>query len=118
MVQLTMKTITVNFYKSESGKEPVREWLKSLSKEDKTIIGEDIKTVEFGWPLGMPLVRKLDKNLWEVRSDITNKEIARVLFTVYGQVMVLLHGFIKKSQKTPANDLKIAKERRDRVLNG
>ena len=118
MVQLSMKTITVSFYKSESGKEPVREWLKSLSKEDKTIIGEDIKTVEFGWPLGMPLVRKLDRNLWEVRSDITNKEIARVLFTVYGQVMVLLHGFIKKSQKTPANDLKIAKERRDRVLNG
>lgn len=122
MVQLSMKTITVSFYKSESGKEPVKEWLKSLSKEDKTIIGEDIKTVEFGWPLGMPLgmplVRKLDRNLWEVRSDITNKEIARVLFTVYGQVMVLLHGFIKKSQKTPANDLKIAKERRDRVLNG
>ena len=72
----------------------------------------------FGWPLGMPLVRKLDRNLWEVKSDITNKEIARVLFTVYGQVMVLLHGFIKKSQKTPANNLKIAKERRDRVLNG
>ena len=63
MVQLNMKAITVSFYKSESGKEPVREWLKSLSKEDKTIIGEDIKTVEFGWPLGMPLVRKLDRNL-------------------------------------------------------
>ena len=84
-----MKTITVRFYKSESGNEPVREWLKGLSKDDKTIIGEDIKTVEFGWPLGMPLVRKLDRALWEVRSDITNKEIARVLFTVKNDVMVL-----------------------------
>lgn len=113
-----MKTITVRFYKSESGNEPVREWLKGLSKDDKTIIGEDIKTVEFGWPLGMPLVRKLDRALWEVRSDITNKEIARVLFTVKNDVMVLLHGFKKKTQKTPDNDLKIAKERRDKVLKG
>ena len=112
-----MKTISVSFYKSLTGNEPVREWLKSLSKEDKTIIGEDIKTVEFGWPQGMPLVRKPDQNLWEVRSDITNKAIARVIFTISGRIMVLLHGFIKKSQKTPPNDLKIAKERRDNVLN-
>ena len=118
MVQLIMKTITVRFYKSESGNEPVREWLKALSKEDKTIIGEDIKTVEFGWPLGMPLVRKLDKALWEVRSYITNREIARVFFTVTSDIMVLLHGFKKKTQKTPDNELKIAKERRDKVLNG
>ena len=113
-----MKIITVNFYKSEKGNEPVREWLKSLSKEDKIIIGEDIKTVEYGWPLGMPLVRKMDKDLWEVRIDLTNREIARIFFTVSGNIMVLLHGFIKKSPQTPANDLKIAKERRDRVLNG
>ena len=118
LVQLIMKTITVRFYKSESGNEPVREWLKGLSKDDKTIIGEDIKTVEFGWPLGMPLVRKLDRALWEVRSNITNKEIARVFFTVKDDVMVLLHGFKKKTQKTPDNDLKIAKERRDKVLKG
>jgi len=112
-----MKTIIVNFYKSEKDNEPVRECLKSLSKEDKTIIGEDIKTVEYGWPLGMPLVRKMDKNLWEVRIDLTKNEIARILFTVSGDIMVLLHGFIKKSQQTPTKDLKIAKERRDRVLN-
>ena len=113
-----MKTITVNFYKSALGNEPVREWLKSLSKEEKTILGEDIKTVEYGWPVGMPLIRKLDKDLWEVRSDLVNKEIARVLFTVKGSVMVLLHGFKKKSQKTLPNDLKIAKNRRDLVQNG
>jgi phage-related protein len=74
------------------------------------IIGEDIKTVQFGWPLGMPVVRKLAPNLWEVRSKLQNR-IARVLFTVEGPFMVLLHGFIKKSQKTPPDDLALAKER-------
>lgn len=119
MVQLIiMKIINVRFYQSSLGKEPVRDWLKSLSKEDKMMIGEDIKTVEFGWPLGMPLVRKLDKALWEVRSDLTNKEIARVFFTVSKDVMVLLHGFKKKTQKTPMSDLNLAKERRDQVLKG
>lgn len=78
VVQLIMKIITVNFYLSEKGNEPVREWLKSLSKEDKVIIGEDIKTVEYGWPLGMPLVRKMDRDLWEIRITLTKKEIARI----------------------------------------
>lgn len=86
-------------------------------RQNTQIIGEDIKTVEFGWPLGMSLVRKMDKNLWEVRSDITNKEIARVFFTVKHGLMILLHGFKKKSEKTPPNELDIAKERRDRVHN-
>lgn len=113
-----MKVINVKFYQSASGNEPVKEWLKSLSKDDKRIIGEDIKTVEYGWPLGMPLVRKLEKDLWEVRSDLTNKEIARVFFTVWNGLMVLLHAFKKKSQKTPSNELEIAKNRRDRVLKG
>ena len=109
--------ITVRFYKSSSGNEPVKDWLISLCKDDKRIIGEDIKMVEFGWPLGMPLVRKMDKDLWEVRSDITNREIARMMFTVKNGLMVLLHGFKKKSESTLPNDLKIAKDRRDRVLN-
>ncbi|HBI22201.1 MAG TPA: hypothetical protein DDY37_06430 [Legionella sp.] len=112
-----MKKITVRFYKSSLGNEPVKDWLISLCRDDKRIIGEDIKMVEFGWPLGMPLVRKMDKDLWEVRSDITSREIARVMFTVKNGLMVLLHGFKKKSESTPPNDLKIAKDRRDRVLN-
>ena len=102
--------LRVVFYKTETGKEPVREWLKELPLEEKKIIGQDIKTVQFGWPLGMPIVRKLDEDLWEVRSHLPNR-IARVLFTVSGEVMVLLHGFIKKSQKTPADDLALAKKR-------
>lgn len=113
-----MKTIPVRFFRSDADNEPVREWLKSLSIEDKAIIGQDIKTVEYGWPLGMPLVRKMDKNLWEVRSDISDKSIARVFFTVRDGCMVLLHGIIKKSQKTPENDLQIAKERRNKVFQG
>ena len=100
-----------------SGKEPVLEWLKSLNKTDKRIIGSDIKTVEKGWPLGMPLVEKLDKHLWEVRCDISDGCIARIFFTVVKNDMVLLHGFKKKTQKTPKNDLALAKKRRNIVKN-
>jgi phage-related protein len=92
------------------GNEPVREWLKSFPREDRKTIGEDVKTVQFGWPLGMPVVRKLDKDLWEVRSRLRNR-FARILFTVDDNVMVLLHGFIKKSQKIPKKDLEVAKRR-------
>lgn len=103
-------TLSVSFFKSEAGREPVREWLKSLPREQRRIIGEDIKTVQFGWPLGMPLVRKLDRDLWEIRIRLRDG-IARVAFTTGEGRMVLLHGFIKKSQKTPADDLALAKAR-------
>jgi phage-related protein len=102
--------LTVIFYRSDSGNEPVRDWLKELLRDDKRIIGEDIKTAQLGWPLGMPLIRKMDKNLWEVRSSLPDG-IARVLFTVDGSQMILLHGFIKKSNKTPQNELKTATAR-------
>lgn len=72
--------------------------------------GLTFKTAQYGWPLGMPLILKLEPGLWEIRSHIADG-IARVLFTVDGDVMVLLHGFVKKSQKTPAADLKTAKQR-------
>ena len=102
--------LQVRFYISGAGMEPVRDWLKSLSATERKIIGEDLKTVQLGWPLGMPLVRKLDKDLWEVRIHLEGK-IARVLFTASDGVMVLLHGFIKKSEKTPKEDLALAKRR-------
>lgn len=102
--------LDVVFYKSEAGNEPVREWLKSLPREDRRAIGEDIKTAQYGWPLGMPLIRKMERGLWEVRSNISTG-IARVLFTVKGAVMILLHGFVKKSQKTPPNELDTARRR-------
>jgi phage-related protein len=102
--------LKVVFFRTERGSEPVREWLKSLSLDEKRIIGEDIKTVQFGWPLGMPVVRKMETGLWEVRSRSVDR-IARVLFTVKNRKMVLLHGFIKKSDKTPQEDLTLARRR-------
>ena len=102
--------LPVVFFRTGAGNEPVREWLKSLPREERRIIGEDVKTVQFGWPLGMPLVRKLDRGLWEVRSNLRGR-IARVVFTTGQGRMILLHGFIKKSRKTPQEDLELAKTR-------
>jgi phage-related protein len=99
---------TVSFFRTGAGNEPVREWLKSLRREDRRTIGEDLKAVQFGWPVGMPLIRKLEPGIWEVRSNIS-RGIARVLFTVEGHTMVLLHWFIKKSQKISGTDLQTAR---------
>ena len=102
--------LDVRFYASESGAEPVREWLKLMPATDRKTIGEDIKTVQYGWPLGMPLVRSLGAGLWEVRIRLDNR-IARVLFVLEGATMVLLHGFIKKTQAIPKADLDLARDR-------
>ena len=105
------------FYRSENGVEPVREWLKGLRKEDRRTVGEDIKTAQYGWPLGMPLIRRIEKDLWEVRSNITDG-IARTFFTVERGTMVLLHGFVKKSQETPPKELQTARRRLRNILGG
>ena len=106
------EVLEVYFYKTSSGNEPVREWLKSLSKEDMKIIGFDIKTVQYGYPIGMPLTRALQGTggLEEVRSNIKDG-IARVIFYVENNKMVLLHGFIKKTQATPKKELDLAIKR-------
>jgi phage-related protein len=108
------KRIPAVFYRTASGAEPVRDRLKKLSAEDRRIIGLDIATVEYGWPVGMPVCRKLTgrQGLYEVRSDITGRRIARVLFCIYRSQMVLLHGFIKKTQQTPDSDLDLATKRK------
>lgn len=102
--------LSVRFFATDISSEPVREWLKELSAQDRKTIGEDIKTVQFGWPLGMPLVDHLEGDIWEVRIKLDNR-IARVLFVIDKQTMILLHGFIKKSQKTPKPELDLAKQR-------
>ena len=102
--------LDVRFYATELGAEPVREWLKSLAAAERKAVGEDIKTVQFGWPLGMPLVRNVGGGIWEVRTSLENR-VARVLFVMEGSTMVLLHGFIKKSQTTSEADLDLAKDR-------
>lgn len=103
--------LPVRFFRTSEGREPVREWLKALPKPERKVIGDEIRTVQFGWPVGMPLVRKLGEGLWEVRVNLPNR-IARVLFTVVNRQAVLLHGFIKQSRKTPAPDLAVAKRRK------
>jgi phage-related protein len=110
-----VKRLPAAFYQLPSGREPVRDWLKTLGDEDRKLIGEDIKDVEFSWPIGMPLCRSLGKGLWEVRSNITDGRIARILFCVQAGRMVLLHGFIKKTQKTPAADLELAIRRKEEI---
>lgn len=108
--------LSVVFYRSDAGKEPVRDWLLELTVEDRKAIGADIKTVQYYWPLGMPVVRKMEPGLWEVRCSIADG-IARVLFTAQNGKMVLLHGFIKKSAKTPAPDLTTARNRLKKLRN-
>jgi len=110
-----VKRLPAAFYRLASGREPVRDWLKGLDGADRKIIGEDIKDVEFSWPIGMPLVRPLGGGLWEVRSEISQSRIARVIFCVREQHMVLLHGFVKKTQKTPNADLDLARKRKKDV---
>src|SRR5678816_1813720 len=106
-----MKRLPAAFYALPSGREPVRDWLKSLSRADRKIVGEDIKDVEFSWPIGMPLCRPFGNGLWEVRSSLAGGRIARVLFCVRSGQMILLHAFVKKTQRTPAADLNLAIKR-------
>ncbi len=110
-----MKRLPAAFYALATGREPVREWLRTLDSADRKIVGEDIKDVEFSWPIGMPLCRALGKGLWEVRSNLTQGRIARVLFCVQAGRMVLLHAFIKKTQKTPPAEIELALKRKQEI---
>ena len=103
------------FFRSEQGSEPVRDWLRTLSKADREVIGDDVLKVQYCWPIGKPLVGNLGDGLWEVRSRLSGR-IARVIFCVEGQTMVLLHGFIKKTQKTPKRELDLAARRKNLLM--
>lgn len=107
---LLVPKLKVRFFATENGKEPVKEWLKELTKIERKTIGDDIKTVQFGWPLGMPLVKNIGQGLWEVRSTIPNG-IARVLFVAKAGEMILLHGIIKKTNKLPPQEKELALKR-------
>ncbi len=110
MVKESSPTLSARFFQTDAGGEPVREWLIGLPAADRKMIGQYIKTVQFGWPLGMPLVEHLGGGIWEVRVRLENR-ISRVLFVLEDDTMVLLHGFIKKDQKTPKPDLDLARDR-------
>ncbi|MEI9931943.1 MAG: type II toxin-antitoxin system RelE/ParE family toxin [Rhizomicrobium sp.] len=104
------KKLSATFFATENGAEPVREWLRAMPDEDRKKIGDSIRTVEFGWPIGMPACRPLGKGLYEVRTNLKDR-IARVFFTIDEDEMVLMHGFIKKSQATPDGELSLARAR-------
>ena len=113
------KRVPAIFFRTEAGGEPVRDWLKSLSSEDRKRIGEDIKTVEFGWPIGMPVCKPLGNGIYEVRTSLALNRIARVLFYIDKKGrMVLLHGFIKKTQKTPEEDFGLARRNKSKHQRG
>ena len=113
------KRVPAIFYCTESGGEPVRDWLKGLSAEDRKRLGEDIKTLEFGWPIGMPVCKPLGDGIYEVRTSLAQNRIARVLFYIDKKGrMVLLHGFIKKTRKTPDEDLDLARRNKNKHQRG
>lgn len=108
--------LNVYFFQTNNQHEPVRDWLKKIPRDDCRTIGADIKLVQFRWPLGLPLVRKMETDLWEVRSQLSQSKIARVFFTIYKTQLILLHGFIKKSAKTPKKELELARNRKNKWL--
>lgn len=110
-----LKRLPAAFYRLPSGSEPVRDWFKNLGSGDRKILGDDVRLVEFGWPQGMPLCRPLGRGLWEVRSSLLGGRIARVMFCIADGKMVLLHAFIKKSQKTAMSDLALARRRQKEI---
>jgi phage-related protein len=113
------KRLPAIFFRTEAGGEPVREWLRSLSPDDRKRIGEDIKSVEYGWPVGMPVCRPLGNGIYEVRTMVTQGRIARVLFYIDKKSrMVLLHGLIKKTRKTPNDDLALARSNKSKHQRG
>jgi phage-related protein len=106
------KKIAARFFVSAMGKTPVRDWILGFEADDRRVLGKDIQKVEFGWPIGMPYCRPLGQGLWEVRSAISSGRIARTLFCIVNGDMVLLHGFVKKTQKAPPQEIDIALRRK------
>lgn len=109
------RKMPVVFYRTAGGREVVRDWLRGLPEADRNAIGQDLMRVQYRWPVGMPLCRAMGEGLWEVRSDLAGNRIARVVFSVQQERIVALHGFIKKTRKTPAGDLALARKRNQEI---
>jgi phage-related protein len=105
------RPVPLAFWRSIAGREPVREWLNDLSREDQRAIGRDIARVQFAWPVGLPLCRPLSGGLWEVRSSLPSRREARVLFGLHQGGLIALHAFFKKTQKASPQDLALARQR-------
>lgn len=111
MNQGTATRIPLVFYRSGSGKEPVRDWLKGLDPADRLAVGQDLMRAQWRWPVGMPLCRAMGQGLWEVRTELPSQRLSRVFLCLDGGVLVALHAFVKKTQKTPADELALARQR-------
>lgn len=111
----SLRPLPLRFWRSTAGREPGREWLNDLPREDQRVIGRDMAKVQFGWPVGLPLCRPLSSGLWEVRSSLPSRREARVLFGFHEGMLIALHAFIKKVQKTPPEELALARERMKEV---
>jgi phage-related protein len=111
MTDARLAEIPVFFYRTSGGIEPVLDWLRSLPPEDRRVIGTELSTVQFGWPIRMPLCRPLGNGLWEVRSSLPSRRIARLLFFADDGRIGVVHGFIKKTQKTLPEDIALARKR-------
>jgi phage-related protein len=108
---LRFKKLPATFYRAPGGREPVREFLKALPAADRRVVGRDIGRLEFGWPAGMPVCRVLGRGLYEIRSGLAGGPIVRVIFCVSGGYIVLLHAFVKKTQRLRSADLDLARTR-------
>ena len=111
MVGKHLKEIPVVFYRTATGVEPVRDWLRSLPEEDRRTVGIDLATIQVGWPVGMPLCRSLGEGLWEVRCRLPSHRTARILFFVHGGRIGIVNGFIKKTPKTPPDEIELSRKR-------
>jgi phage-related protein len=105
------KKLNARFYTTGTGRKPVREWILELDEDDRRQVGKGIQKVEFGWPIGMPYCRALGNSLWEVRCNLSDGRIGRVLFCIINNEIALLHGFVKKTQKTQQQDIDLALKR-------
>jgi len=110
--------ITLIFYRNEAGGEPVREWLKAMERDDRLEIGADLQRVQYRWPVGMPLCRALGGGLWEVRTTLPSKTIARVFICFHDGLLYALHAIVKKTQQTPKAALTLARKRMKEIENG
>ena len=109
------KKLPARFYVNPAGRKPVREWILGLPEADRHTVGKDFQKVEFGWPIGRPHCAPLSQGLWEVRSTLDCNRIARVIFCVEGGTMILLHGFIQKTQKVPQAEIDLSLKRKREV---
>jgi phage-related protein len=111
----TLRPIPLVFWRSASGREPAREWLSTLPREDRRTIGRDIAKVQFGWPVGLPLCRPLSAGLWEIRSSLPSKREARVFFGFHEEALIAVHAVVKKARKASPEDIALARIRLNEV---